>query len=500
MEPVGGREMFKLEKKWLTYSLKKKVAYIIILLVVSTVVTHLGTVGITWASLGTFEKVLKNHFIYYELEDALQQEESSFIAYIRNGSDENRMAFETACQKTEECILGLPFEYKKIGEERYARTWNLIHGYEGYKVSRDEVLYMGQDDAAYIDKLYEVMSMQESLAEYSSRLVQVTLDEADQMYDQRMAHLHLLPLLILAVVLLIMWISMELWRLVIKTVVTPLMMIAEDSRNIVANDFDTPQIQVENEDEIGELVKAFNKMKVAMKDYIETLKEKNRISELLHQEEMNLKAAQLAALKNQINPHFLFNTLNMISNMANLEDAEITEKMILSLSNLFRYNLRTVEQEVSLEQELQVLKDYMYIQQMRFGHRLRYEERIEVEKDRIIIPSLTLQPLAENAIQHGLSGQVEGGTVRLHIWEHEGRLHLTLQDDGEGISQERLLEINKNIHEVNMTGRGIGLGNVARRIDMLYEDGKLTVESEEGKGTTILIDIPFKEIGGMIHV
>lgn len=492
--------MFKLEKKWLKYSLKKKIACIILLLVLTTLVTEIGTVGLTWVSLGTFEKVLNNHFIYYELEDALQQEESSFIAYIRNRSDENRMVYEMACQKTEKSIAELPFDYKKIGEERYARTWNLIHGYEGYKISRDEVLYMGQQDASYIEKLYEVMSMQESLAEYSSRLVQVTLAEADQMYDERMSYLRVIPILVLAVILLTMWISQKLWRLITKTVVIPLVLMAEDSRNIVANDFDTPQIQVQNEDEIGELVIAFNKMKVAMKDYIETLKEKNRISELLHQEEMNLKAAQLATLKNQINPHFLFNTLNMISNMANLEDAEITEKMILSLSNLFRYNLRTVEQEVSLEQELQVLKDYMYIQRMRFGHRLRYEETICVEKDRVYMPSLTLQPLAENAIQHGLSGRVEGGTIQLRVWEEDGRLRLALHDDGEGISQERLREINKNIHEVNTTGRGIGLGNVARRIDMMYEGGKLVVESEEGKGTTILIDIPFKEIGGMIHV
>ena len=116
--------------------------------------------------------------------------------------------------------------------------------------------------------------------------------------------------------------------------------------------------------------------------------------------EKRLEAARMELLKSQINPHFLFNTLNIIACMARLEDASTTEKMITSMSNLFRYNLKTTEQIVPLEQELKVVKDYMYIQKMRFGNRIRYAYSIEVEEAVVRIPAFTLQPLVENAIVH----------------------------------------------------------------------------------------------------
>ena len=133
----------------------------------------------------------------------------------------------------------------------------------------------------------------------------------------------------------------------------------------------------------GELVQAFNKMKHATEGYINTLKEKNEMAERLHKEEVEriemekrLDAARLELLKSQINPHFLFNTLNMISCMAKLEEAQTTERMISSLGNLFRYNLKTSEQIVPLERELKVVQDYMYIQQMRFGSRISHDLRV----------------------------------------------------------------------------------------------------------------------------
>lgn len=197
---------------------------------------------------------------------------------------------------------------------------------------------------------------------------------------------------------------MFLTKVLAGTFVTPLVMLAHNTRKIAKNDFSGRDVEVANKDEMGELVYAFNKMKHATEGYINTLKENNEMAELLHREEMEkiemekrLDAARLELLKSQINPHFLFNTLNLIACMAKLEEASTTERMITSMSNLFRYNLKTSEQIVPLEQELKVVQDYMYIQQMRFGSRIRYENSIEVDAKAVLIPAFTLQPVVENA-------------------------------------------------------------------------------------------------------
>ena len=156
-----------------------------------------------------------------------------------------------------------------------------------------------------------------------------------------------------------------------------------------------------------------------------------------------MEDARLEVLKSQVNPHFLFNTLNMISCMAKIEEAKLTDKMIISLSNLFRYNLRTVEQEVFLEQELEVLDDYIYIQQLRFDNRIQYRKEILVDDSMVKIPSFTLQPIVENAFVHGLSNVEQGGEVVLRAWMEDEQLMLTISDNGVGMSKEDAANIRR---------------------------------------------------------
>ena len=191
--------------------------------------------------------------------------------------------------------------------------------------------------------------------------------------------------------------------------------------------------------------------------------------------------------------HFLFNTLNMISSMARLEDAEITDKMTVSLGNLFRYNLRTVEQEVFLEQEIEAMDDYIYIQQMRFDNRIVYEKEIELDARAVKIPSFTLQPIVENAFVHGVSEKEQNGKISIKIWEENNKVIIVVKDNGCGMDENTLQEIHKKIYERNISGRGIGLGNICRRIRMMYpEEGKFEISSVSGEGTTVRLEIPQK--------
>ena len=244
---------------------------------------------------------------------------------------------------------------------------------------------------------------------------------------------------------------------------------------------------------MGQLTGTFNQMKHAMADFLTT-------QNALHREEVrnlalekDLEHTRLEVLKSQVNPHFLFNTLNMISCMARLEDAETTDKMIVSLGNLFRHNLRTKQQEITLEEELEPLEDYIYLQQMRFDGRIEVEKQILVDPAAVRLPSFTLQPIIENAFSHGLKSCEEGGRILLRVWQQGSRLILTVADNGKGMSEEELAALQTKIRQSEQTGKSIGLGNIFRRVSMLYPDGSMKIFSREGHGTVIRFEIPQKK-------
>jgi len=499
--------MYKVKERWSKTSIKDKW---FILISVSIAIMVLSQCMISYfgiSGLNEFEGVMENNSVYNELLEVIKEEQETFIAYIRNRTDENKTAYENAVSACDQCIHALPFNYEKLGEERYARTWNVISGYKGYVKYRDKVIELSETDESYIDSMYEVLEMQESLSFYASKLVQVTLEQWDSVYEERVATLNTLYIWVVVTGMLVFLFAVLIWRYVSDAIIGPILMIADDSRKMADSKFDVRPLVVENKDEIGELVQAYNKMKETTIEYIYTLEDKNLMAELLHQEEMEkleleqrFEQAQLEVLKSQVNPHFLFNTLNMISGMAKLEDADVTDRMTLSLANLFRYNLRTVEQEVYLEQELAVVDDYIYIQQMRFDNRIQYEKIVEVDENKARIPSFTLQPIVENAFVHGVSSLEEGGIIRIHIWEEKSMLYIDISDNGVGIDKETLEKLNQKLLKINNSGRGIGLGNISRRVDMMYENGNVKVSSTQGQGTTVSLMIPQKQLKEGKHV
>lgn len=488
------------KKMWLRLSLKKKLTAMFAAVIAMISVSEGAMIGVMYFSLKKFEGIMANNAIYHELQEALKEEQQTFITYIRNRTDENRIAFEAACAQSGQCIGALPFTYDGLGEERYARTWNLFNGYEGYESYRDAVVKKAESDPDYIADLYETLGMQENLSAYADRLVQVTLDQWNTAYRENMGTVRRIPYLAVGAACTLLFLAYRTWKFLAAAVAEPVILLSEDAGRIEQNDFSAPDLQVENEDEIGGLVSAFNRMKRAMQSYIATLEEKNRIAELLHRKELEkseaenaLERARLDILKHQVNPHFLFNTLNMVSGMAKLEEAQTTDQMIVSLGNLFRYNLRTREQEVYLEEELRVLEDYIYIQKMRFGSRIEYRSIVLADEGRVRLPAFTLQPVVENVFVHGLSGRESGGRILLKIRQRDNMLVILVADNGCGMDPETLKRLNQKIHEGDTSKTGIGLSNICRRVEMLYQTGKVWVYSKEGKGTVVKLLIPQEE-------
>jgi sensor histidine kinase YesM len=199
--------------------------------------------------------------------------------------------------------------------------------------------------------------------------------------------------------------------------------------------------------------------------------------------EARLTEARMQALQMQLNPHFLFNTLNAISTLVHRSPAA-ADRMISQLSELLRYTLEsTTAQEVSLRQELDFLDRYLEIQQARFGERLTVRHEIAAETLEAQVPNLILQPLVENAIEHGTAPHARPGEIVLCARRHEGRLELQVQDNGDGLPK------NEPVKE------SIGLSNTRARLQQLYgEQQQIKLKNGSAGGLTVQITIPWRVV------
>ena len=195
-----------------------------------------------------------------------------------------------------------------------------------------------------------------------------------------------------------------------------------------------------------------------------------------------LAQAQLQALKMQLHPHFLFNTLHTIS-MLNLKDPKAANRMITRLSDLLRMALDNVgAQEVSLKQELAFLERYLEIEQIRFQDRLTVKMEIDPQTLDARVPNLILQPIVENAIRHGIAAQEQDGRIELCAHRLNGSLELKVRDNGPGLSAEASTHLNS----------GIGLTNTRKRLDQLYgAQGRVELSNASGGGLEVAITLPW---------
>lgn len=201
----------------------------------------------------------------------------------------------------------------------------------------------------------------------------------------------------------------------------------------------------------------------------------------LEDQQRLLMQARLEALSSQINPHFLFNTLNSISTLIRTSPDE-ARTMVAKLSRILRRRLRNQDHFTALRDELEFIDDYLSIEQIRFGDKLRVRKEIQPDTADMPAPSMLLQPLVENSIRHGLSGKVEGGMITLRARRNGGRLVLEIEDDGVGIPEAEL---------AGVLSKGIGLSNVRERLKVLYnQDYRMLIDSQPGRGTRIEIEIP----------
>ena len=206
-----------------------------------------------------------------------------------------------------------------------------------------------------------------------------------------------------------------------------------------------------------------------------------RYERQLELQRLSLNEARLLALSRQINPHFLFNTLNSVASLIRVDPPQARE-VVYKLSKILRRLLRQPDNLTPLREELTFIDDYLAIEIVRFGDKLHFIKEIDPETLDLLVPSMLLQPIVENSLRHGLASKIAGGTVCVRSSLQDGRLHIVIEDDGVGIPETKL---------ANLFEQGIGVSNVNERLKVLYGSGyRMWVDSRVGEGTSTGIELP----------
>lgn len=274
-------------------------------------------------------------------------------------------------------------------------------------------------------------------------------------------------------------------RFISRSITQPIQQLCDSMARVQEGDFSVSDVVVDSKNEIGSLTKSFN----VMTHRIQDLMEQN-----IREQEAKRKS-ELKALQSQINPHFLYNTLDSIIWMAEGKKNEEVVLMTASLARLLRQSISNEDEVVSIGQEVEYARGYLTIQKMRYKDKMEFQ--IDVDPSILHIPliKLVLQPVIENAIYHGLKYKESKGLLMVKGFRKNGNAVLQVIDNGVGMDQETLDHIYEK-HKVNYQSNGVGVYNVQKRLQLYYgSEYGITYESEKGVGTTATITIPGNQEG-----
>lgn len=317
-----------------------------------------------------------------------------------------------------------------------------------------------------------------------------------EIYQVESANLRRLELINIISIIIVCIMNIFMIIVLTNSITKPLRRLSEAAGVVSEGNLNIEMVPIESEDEIGVVTKAFNQMLENIRLYIERLRE-NMEKEREHKEkellmESHLKDAQLKYLQAQINPHFLFNTLNAGAQLAMLEGADRTYTYVQRVADFFRYNIKKDQDEVTLAEEIALVDTYIYILNVRFAGDIHYTKEIDESLLDVKLPGMTLQPIVENSVNYGIRNIDWEGSIKLHVYRQDNTVCISIKDNGVGIAKEKLEKILSGKYHADeglTDSNGVGLDNVINRLKLYFgEDDVVDIISEgENKGTETII-------------
>lgn len=323
-------------------------------------------------------------------------------------------------------------------------------------------------------------------------------------YRQLMRSMQMSEVLCLSIFAIVSVMNVLLIIIMTGRITMPLTTLSEKANEISEKSPEKVEpLDVRYNDEIGTVTKAFNQMLMSIKEYIRRIRAQMVTESAMKEKsllmENHLKDAQLKYLQAQINPHFLFNTLNAGAQLAMMEGADRTNEYIRHMADFFRYNVKKDNEVVTIAEEIGLVDSYIYILNVRFSGDISFRKVIDETLLNVKVPSMIIQPLVENSIKYGTHETDDGserGEVVLSLYKKEDMACIEVSDNGPGMSNEtieRILAREKSAGNEYDETKGIGLNNVISRLDLFYDSREgVDIICNEGEGTRIIIKIPME--------
>ncbi len=486
-------------RRWKDVPLGRKVLLAVVSIMLLMLVINIILYSQINKTIRRMDTVYSSNVDLTELSDSLSDVQEALYAYLSvktSDSLENYYKSEQTYRNLLENLgnqissnptMLLERNIRKMSESYLALAEEAVSAKRGRNVEKYKELYdSSQNLYSYINTYIDELNSQQFRNNSASYQ---TLREA-------LEYLEISSLVLMTVM---MGIGILMLFGITKGMIEPLTNMAETANLVGQGNFNVKMPPTDSLDEVGIVTRAFNTMVESLEEYIiRTTRSMEKEQQMMERELLmknHLKEAQLKYLQSQINPHFLFNSLNAGAQLAMLEDAEKTCIFVEKMADFFRYNVKKGLEDASLEEELAAVENYIYILNVRFAGEIHFTRQADERIMDCRVPSMILQPIVENAVNHGIRNIDWEGCIHLEIMEEEGRIFIRIRDNGKGMSQERIQEVlsgQAGDGEEQSDSTGVGMNNVISRLELYYNQKNLVeIRSRgENKGTEVILKLP----------
>ena len=464
-----------------------------ILMLTTVVIVIMSTIWITltfynYKTQVKYNDILNRYLILNDVTRSSNQVITDLNNYMNQPTDDHLQKLE----RSKKLMEAAKFEVFHVrNEENHFTLTNYINLINSLIETTDRLISVERDSEAAVRELAETTRIGNYISEMTLTLIDMELKTHEPFYrgimeqSIELVKLGIWMILLTSLLLLLAtyWFSLSITK--------PVHQLTVAASELSKGNFDK-EIHVKTRDEIAFLAKTFDHMRTNINNLIQQIKEKAKLEHELQQNKILLQESHFRSLQSQINPHFLFNTLNTLSKKAYLEGSEEISDLLVSVADLLRYNLKQIDRSVTLRDELMIVKQYMEIQKARFTNRLQLHFEIDNESLDVPIPALTLQPIIENAVIHAVEPREDGGVITVKISDESDYVIVQISDDGHGMLEEKRIQLLSE-QSVPLEGHstGIGFSNVIKRLRLFYgREDVIEIKSTIGSGTTVCLKIP----------
>ena len=488
-----------LETRWNNASLQLKLTISFSFTLIIILVMNIFMYTNINKMIGRVDEVYASNINLNELSDALEQVQDSVKGYLDTKSSvaldtyyRAEQDYRRLLENLNQDITGNYMEIMEKNIHEQSETY-LSQVYETVQAKRGR--NVEKHKASYEEATITYTDVRNSIFSLNNQKFKNNTDN----YIILLSSLRYMEWISTFILIIIGIINFAMIFLLTRNLTRPLIDLSKAANDVAEGNFDVVVKSSETKDEIGIVSNAFQKMVGNIQLYIlEIRNSMERASQMKEKEllmESRMREAQLMTLQAQINPHFLFNTLNAGAQLAMMEGADKTTEFIENMADFFRYNIKKMNQDATILEEIHLVDNYIYIMNVRFTGEIHFEKEVDETVLDHKVPSMILQPIVENAVNYGIRNIDWEGQIRLRIFHEGDFVYLSVWDNGAGMTREKIDQILQGeIGETDLksNSNGIGLGNVIERIQLYTgREDVMEIKSEGlGMGTEFIIKVP----------